>query len=67
MTRPGKRSSAKAGVEPRSVALETDALPLCQRRASSFQYVAFSADRRLGFTPGTLASSPLSSGNGFDH
>ena len=31
MTQPGKRSIAKAGVEPRSVTLEVDALPLGQR------------------------------------
>ena len=31
MTRPGKRSTAKAGIEPRSAALEVNAVPLGRR------------------------------------
>ena len=34
MTRPGKRSMAKAGIEPRSAAIMADTLPLNQTRQS---------------------------------
>ena len=38
MTRPGKRSTAKLGIEPRSAALEADALPQGQRGGSELKH-----------------------------
>ena len=44
MTRPGNRSTAKAGIEPRSAALEADTLTTGPRKRSSEAVAAAAAD-----------------------